>query len=206
MGRHVRRKDPDGGSCSRRGHSAAATESAAPAPHRGNVSRRPHATVGSRCRFSATHSSRSRLPPARWIERRAQFADRCRQRIGEIFVFAAPETVARHHDLAAEVLLAIIERGERFTFACAQYARQQRTAEATQFIANSRPIDLFEIVHAPILGQRGSRAFRSLRKRKVRSVFALRTLYTSPCGKRLTYSGCPEECPSRCQWRFRPCP
>src|SRR5262245_39261166 len=44
----------------------------------------------------------------RWIQRAAQGGDHCGKRIGEIFVLAAPEAVARHHDAAAEPALLCI--------------------------------------------------------------------------------------------------
>jgi VWFA-related protein len=46
----------------------------------------------------------------------AERRDQVGQRIGEIFVFAAAKTVAAHHDLAAEILVARIERGQRGAF------------------------------------------------------------------------------------------
>src|SRR6202042_1945357 len=50
------------------------------------------------------------------IESGAQFRDRLRQRIGEIFVFAAPEAVAAHHNPAAKYLVFGIERRQCAAF------------------------------------------------------------------------------------------
>src|SRR5665213_1068291 len=46
------------------------------------------------------------------IQRRPQFRDQGRQRIGKILVLAAPETVSSHHDPAAKLAVVGIERGE----------------------------------------------------------------------------------------------
>src|SRR3546814_4434946 len=46
------------------------------------------------------------------IEHPAQRLDQRRQRIGEIAIFAAPEAVPRHMDMAAKARGRIIERGK----------------------------------------------------------------------------------------------
>src|SRR5262252_353287 len=47
----------------------------------------------------------------RWVESGAQGGDKVRQRIGEVLVFAAPEAVPRHVDVASEVVVCEIEPG-----------------------------------------------------------------------------------------------
>jgi hypothetical protein len=44
----------------------------------------------------------------RRIQRMAQVGDHCGKRIGEVFVLAAPEAVARHYNAAAKQLLLCI--------------------------------------------------------------------------------------------------
>src|SRR5665213_1893778 len=50
------------------------------------------------------------------IERRPQFRDQIRQRIGKILVFAAPKAVASHHHAAAEPAVVGIGCRERAAF------------------------------------------------------------------------------------------
>src|SRR5579864_135534 len=47
------------------------------------------------------------------IEQRAQFSNRLRQWVGEIFVFAATKSVAAHHNAAAKDLVLGIEFSQR---------------------------------------------------------------------------------------------
>jgi hypothetical protein len=67
--------------------------------------------------------------------------DHIGQRVGEILVLAAPETVALHHDAAAEHAVAIVETGERFAFVARQESRRGGAAIAVQLRFEIGPVE-----------------------------------------------------------------
>ena len=75
------------------------------------------------------------------IEGRAQLRDQIGQRIGKIFVFAAPKAVAAHHDAAAEVCVVGIERSERSAFIRRQQSLQDGAALRVEIGGYLRPVD-----------------------------------------------------------------
>src|SRR6266566_4611087 len=75
------------------------------------------------------------------IECRAQFRDQVGQRIGKIFVFAAPEPVAAHHNFAAKMLVVGIERGQRMAFCWREQAFQDGAALRVEIGARLGPVD-----------------------------------------------------------------
>src|SRR5688500_6244308 len=77
----------------------------------------------------------------RWIERGAQRGDRLGQRIAEILVLAAPETVARHDYAAAKARLVRIQRSQGVAFLCGQQLFDDRAALGVQLASDLRPID-----------------------------------------------------------------
>src|SRR3569832_2546654 len=50
------------------------------------------------------------------VERLAQLCDAGWQRISKISIFAAPETMTRHHDRAAEPVLVVVRRSDAAAF------------------------------------------------------------------------------------------
>jgi len=75
------------------------------------------------------------------IERRSQFRDRLRKRIRKVFVFAAPEAVASHHDRAAEMCVIGIERGDRAAFVRREQTLQHAAALRVEIVRDTRPVD-----------------------------------------------------------------
>ena len=75
------------------------------------------------------------------IQRRAQFRDQVGQRIGKIFVFAAPKTVTPHHDAAAEFAVVRIQRGDRPAFVGRQQPFQHGAALPVEIGGHLRPVD-----------------------------------------------------------------
>jgi hypothetical protein len=67
--------------------------------------------------------------------------DQVGQRIGEIFIFAASETMTPHHDLAAETLVVRIERGQRGAFVRRQQFLQDGAALCVKVGGRLRPVD-----------------------------------------------------------------
>ena len=114
-GTRARHRGPDAGSCSRRRRMQQERR-------RPVLAGRVAALQESGVAVGIAHVAPiARSSDWRWrelrIERGAQVArSAVRQRIGEVLVFAAAETVARHHDATAEVRVVGIERGERAAF------------------------------------------------------------------------------------------
>ena len=81
------------------------------------------------------------MPAEPRIERGAQLRDQVGQRIGEIFVFAAAEAVAPHHDAAAEMLVVRIERRQRGAFVRRQQSLQDGAALRVEIGGRLRPVD-----------------------------------------------------------------
>ncbi len=75
------------------------------------------------------------------IQHRPQFRDQVRKRIGKVFVLAAPETVASHHDPAAEMLVIGIERPKRAALLSRQQSLQHGAALRIELAGRLRPVD-----------------------------------------------------------------
>ncbi len=75
------------------------------------------------------------------IQRRPQFRDQVLKRIGKIFVLAAPETVACHHDPAAEMPVVRIERRKRAALISRQQSLQHGAALRIELAGRLRPVD-----------------------------------------------------------------
>ena len=71
----------------------------------------------------------------RRIQRGAQLRDALRQRIAEIPVFAAAVAVPRHHDAAAEQIVARITVADRGAVGCRQHAGKDRAAIGVELLA-----------------------------------------------------------------------
>ena len=85
------------------------------------------------------------------IERRAQLADETRQRIFEIAIFALAESVPRHVDVAAEMFLVRIKRGNIFALLRRKQFLQSSGAEGVKIGADRTPV---VVVDAPFDGLR----------------------------------------------------
>ena len=77
----------------------------------------------------------------RRIKRRSQFGDETGERIGVIFIFAAPEAVPAHHHAAAEAFLLAVTRGDADAFLGRQKHAGGGDAEAVELGADAVPID-----------------------------------------------------------------
>ena len=75
------------------------------------------------------------------IQRRPQLRDQIRQRIGEVFVFAAAKAVAAHHDPAAEPAVVGIERGDGVALVRRQQATENGGALPVEVGCNLVPIE-----------------------------------------------------------------
>ena len=76
------------------------------------------------------------------IEMAAQFDDQLRQRVGEISVFAPPETVARHHDRRPEALLFRVHRRQRVgRFLAAGGRARRRSRKLSSSRLERRPVE-----------------------------------------------------------------
>src|SRR6202171_1558020 len=75
------------------------------------------------------------------IQRRPQFSDHSGKRIAKIFVLAAPETVASHHDPAAEKLIVRIERCKRAALISRQQSLQDSAALRIELASRLLPVD-----------------------------------------------------------------
>ena len=74
------------------------------------------------------------------IERGAQVSDQVGQGISEVAVFALAEAVPRHDDMAAEVALVRIERGDGAALLGADEPRQDSAAETVELAGERRPV------------------------------------------------------------------
>ena len=75
------------------------------------------------------------------IQRGSQFRNQVRKRIGKIFVLAAPETVACHHDPAAEMPVVRIKRRKRAALISRQQSLQHGAALRIELASRLRPVD-----------------------------------------------------------------
>ena len=82
-----------------------------------------------------------RDPGERRVERRAQARHELRQRVGEVFVLAAPEAVTGHDDAAAEQRVVGVACGERSAFVLGEQAAQHSAAMRVELLAKARPIE-----------------------------------------------------------------
>ncbi len=76
------------------------------------------------------------------VERRTQAADQVGQRIFEVAVLALAESVARHVNMASEVLFLRVEPGDLTAFVPRQQFFEHRAAVAVQFPRKRLPIIL----------------------------------------------------------------
>src|SRR5579863_1071549 len=74
------------------------------------------------------------------IKRGAQVADERGQRIVEIAILALAETMPRHDDMAAEMPLLRIERGDRLAFVAAQQLVENGAAIGVKLAAKRGPV------------------------------------------------------------------
>ncbi len=81
------------------------------------------------------------------IQRRAQAGDEPGQGVGEVFVFAASETMASHHDAAAELLVDLITGSQRRAFFRRQHGRQDRMAFIVEFRRYAFPVHRCDPIH-----------------------------------------------------------
>lgn len=76
------------------------------------------------------------------VNRRPQFGDTIGQRITEILVFAAPETMPRHHHTAAKTFILRIQMRDRPAFLARNQILKHRAALRIQILPDIRPISL----------------------------------------------------------------
>jgi hypothetical protein len=82
------------------------------------------------------------------IEGGAQVADQIGKRVGEILVLALAEAVAGHDDMAAELAVVGIKRGDLATL----FRRQQARMNGREFAGSAVPVDASDTI---VCGERG---------------------------------------------------
>lgn len=108
---------------------------------------------------------RARLPPCcdageRRVESRSELRDTVRQRITEILIFPAPETMTSHDDAAAEESIVLIPGFDFMALLRIQNPMQESAPEGIQVLLDDTPIDQHAL---HVTGLRPRRAIRFLR-------------------------------------------
>src|SRR5215470_16378463 len=75
------------------------------------------------------------------IDSRAETLNQSRQRIIEVFIFSAPESMSCHHDPAPEPIVSHIKAGNSLAFARKKKTADNGTALLVEILLHTFPVD-----------------------------------------------------------------